>query len=86
MLHIRGLQLPHADDMEQELLGKEYADDIALYIALYVEKGTGREWPWTCFVKPGAHINRHKSSGFCIGIDDVCTWGQGVRFTWLQHY
>ncbi|MCO5551035.1 hypothetical protein L7F22_004531 [Adiantum nelumboides] len=31
----------------------------------------------------GSLINCHKSSGFVVGVDDVCTWGQHQGFTWV---
>ncbi|MCO5560919.1 hypothetical protein L7F22_014539 [Adiantum nelumboides] len=31
----------------------------------------------------GSLINRHKSSGFVVGVDDVCTWGEHRGFTWV---
>ncbi|MCO5607271.1 hypothetical protein L7F22_061464 [Adiantum nelumboides] len=30
----------------------------------------------------GSLINWHKSSGFVVGVDDVCTWGEHQGFTW----
>ncbi|MCO5560715.1 hypothetical protein L7F22_014333 [Adiantum nelumboides] len=31
----------------------------------------------------GSLINWHKSSGFLVGVDDVCTWGEHQGFTWV---
>ncbi|MCO5559153.1 hypothetical protein L7F22_012746 [Adiantum nelumboides] len=38
----------------------------------------------TCQMREnGSLINWHKSSGFVVGVDKVCTWGEHQGFTWV---
>ena len=56
--HIAGLQLPPIDNVEQELLDKEYADDSALYTAFSVENMDRQKSALDLFcTATGARIN-----------------------------
>ena len=84
--HIDGLQLPPIANTDQELLDKEYADDIALYTAFSVENMDRQKSALEVLCTATmAHINWHKSCRFLVGTAVICTWGEEMGFTWIPH-
>lgn len=79
---IHDLRLPVGID--EELLDSEFADDTMLYAPYSVDAlDSIRDALDTFCLASGALINWTKSSGFLVGVEDACVWGQDVGFTWL---
>ncbi|MCO5598489.1 hypothetical protein L7F22_052586 [Adiantum nelumboides] len=79
---MQGLHMPI--DGAHDLLEQEFVDD-AMIFCQYVSD-TLERLQSTLFVvccASGSLINWHKSSGFVIGVDDVCRWGEHQGFTWV---
>ncbi|MCO5577608.1 hypothetical protein L7F22_031439 [Adiantum nelumboides] len=80
---IQGLHMPI--DGSPDLVEQEYVDDTMIFCQY--DSDTLDRLQSTLFfavlVPSGSLINWHNSSGFVVGVDDVCTWGQHQGFTWV---
>ncbi|MCO5591071.1 hypothetical protein L7F22_045048 [Adiantum nelumboides] len=79
---IQGLHMPI--DGSPDLVEQEYVDDTMIFCQY--DSNTLDRLQSTLFVICCASvslINWHKSSGFVVGVDDVCAWGEHQGFTWV---
>ncbi|MCO5570097.1 hypothetical protein L7F22_023813 [Adiantum nelumboides] len=79
---IRGLHMPV--DASPDLVEQEYVDDTMIFY--HYDSDTLNRLQSTLSVfccASGSLISWHKSSGFVVGVDDVCTWGEHQGFTWV---
>ncbi|MCO5597441.1 hypothetical protein L7F22_051519 [Adiantum nelumboides] len=79
---IRGLHMPV--DASPDLVEQEYVDDTMIFCQYDSDTLDRLQFTLSVFCcASGSLINWHKSSGFVVGVDDVCTWGDQQGFTWV---
>ncbi|MCO5556690.1 hypothetical protein L7F22_010241 [Adiantum nelumboides] len=79
---IRGLHMPV--DASPYLVEQEYVDDTMIFCQYDSDTLDRLQSTLSVFCcASGSLINWHKSSGFVVGVDDVCTWGDQQGFTWV---
>ncbi|MCO5592797.1 hypothetical protein L7F22_046800 [Adiantum nelumboides] len=67
-----------------DLLEQEYVDDTMLFCQYALDTLERLQTALSIFCcARGSLIYWHKSSGFVVGLDDVCRWGEQKGFTWL---
>ncbi|MCO5595280.1 hypothetical protein L7F22_049321 [Adiantum nelumboides] len=79
---IRVLHMPV--DAFPDLVEQEYVDDTMIFCQYDSDTLDRLQSTLSVFCcASGSLINWHKSSGFVVGVDDVCTWGEHQGFTWV---
>ncbi|MCO5600802.1 hypothetical protein L7F22_054918 [Adiantum nelumboides] len=79
---IEGLHMPI--DGSPDLVEQEYVDDTMIFCQYDSDTLDRLHSTLSVFCcASGSLINWHKSSGFVVGGDDVCTWGEHQGFTWV---
>ncbi|MCO5568355.1 hypothetical protein L7F22_022054 [Adiantum nelumboides] len=71
-------------DGSPDLVEQEYVDDTMIFCQYDSNTLDRLQSTLSVFCcASGALINWHNSSGFVVGVDDVCTWGEHQGFTWV---